>query len=103
MIVKKKKNQNLKFSKIREVVQYGKYGICILSVVTACYGFWGCLYPDLTFVDGTYRVVTVQDAEQNYCGDKDTLYADMLNGKVQVTFRIKLWELFQNRRGKENG
>ena len=39
---------------------------------------------------------------QRYRGDKEELYADILAGKVQVTFRSKILELFFNRRGQEN-
>ena len=85
-------------------MKYGKYCICILSVIAACYGFWGCLYPDLTFVDGTYRIITEkEDSEQFYCFDKDALYADALKGNIQVTFRFKLLELFKGKRGREDG
>jgi len=102
-----------KMTKLGTVKNTVRYTICIISVVTACYGFWGCLYPDLTLVKGTYRIVeetemsdaASQESEklgQRYRGDKEELYADILAGKVQVTFRSKILELFFNRRGQEN-
>lgn len=112
-----------------------KYMIYTVSVVTACYGFWGCLFPDLTLVKGTYRFVSEEDytreegeadrestdegaggagmyaedvsgtgtySQELYARDKEQLYADILDGKIKVTFRSKLLELFQFRRGQKN-
>ena len=74
-----------------------KYIIYVTSIVTACYGFWGCLFPDLTLVKGTYQVVNGEEIE-----DMEQLYADILDDKVTVTYRSKLWEIIKNRRGFEN-
>ena len=73
-----------------------KYIIYVASVTTACYGFWGCLFPDLTLVKGTYQVVKGEEAE-----DIEQLYADILDRKVTVTYRSMLWETIKNRYGFE--
>ena len=73
-----------------------KYIIYVASVTTACYGFWGCLFPDLTLVKGTYQVVNGEEAE-----DMEQLYADILEEKVTVTYCSKLWEIIKNRCGFE--
>lgn len=74
-----------------------KYIIYVTSIVTACYGFWGCLFPDLTLVKGTYQVISGEEIE-----DMEQLYADILDDKVMVTYRSKLWEIIKKRRGFEN-
>ena len=74
-----------------------KYIIYVASITTACYGFWGCLFPDLTLVKGTYQVVSGEEVE-----DKEQLYADILDKKVTVTYRSKLWEIIKNRCGLEH-
>ena len=85
-----------------------KYMIYVTSVVTACYGFWGCLFPDLTLVGGTYRII-YDDAETNsldveesvqYDGDK--LYEDILEGRVTVVYRSRLWEIIKSKCGFGN-
>lgn len=86
-----------------------------ISLITACYGFWGCLFPDLTLVEGTYRFVIEEEYQQEehdtvdyekdgadeetYGKDTEQLYADILDGKVKVTYRSKLFELFEYIRG----
>ena len=75
-----------------------KYIIYVTSILTACYGFWGCLFPDLTLVEGTYRVVSGNEEIDN----AEQLYADILEDRVTVTYRSKLWEIIKNRRGLKN-
>ncbi len=75
-----------------------KYMIYVTSVVTACYGFWGCLFPELTLVKGIYRVVSGEE----YTGGAEQLYADILEDNVTVTYRSKLWEFIKNRHGFGN-
>lgn len=83
-----------------------KYIIYITSVVTACYGFWGCLFPDLTLVGGTYRIVSENtelsgvDGEAGY--DAEALYADILDGRVTVVYRSRLWEIIKSKCGLGN-
>ena len=89
-----------------------KYIIYVASVSTACYGFWGCLFPELTLVKGTYRVVSTQEsgkdgyaaAEENDTEqiDAEKLYADILDGRVTVTYRSRLWDIIRNKCGLEN-
>lgn len=101
-----------------------KYIIYVTSVVTACYGFWGCLFPDLTLVEGTYRVVSssedagevLEDLEPGRTGgavdrtakrgetveDAEKLYADILEGRVTVVYRSKLWEIIKSKCGWNN-
>ena len=87
-----------------------KYIIYVASVLTACYGFWGVLFPELTLVKGTYRVVeaeSVQDAGEGSYGtaegiDAEKLYADILDGKVTVTSRRRLWDIIKSKCGFEN-
>lgn len=75
-----------------------KYMIYVASIVTACYGFWGSLFPDLTFVEGTYRVVGAEEYE----GTSEELFADILEGRVSVTYSSKVWEIIKNRCGFYN-
>ncbi len=81
-----------------------KYMIYVTSVVTACYGFWGCLFPDLTLVGGTYRIVyenagsSALDTEY----DGEELYEDILEGRVIVVYRSKLWEIIKSKCGLRN-
>ena len=78
-----------------------KYMIYVTSVVTACYGFWGCLFPDLTLVGGTYRIVS--EEEESIAGyDGDKLYADILAGRVTVVYRSRLWEIIKSKCGLGN-
>lgn len=72
-----------------------KYIVYVASVVTACYGFWGCLFPDLTLVEGTYRIVSGEEDVD----DKEELYADILEGRVTVLYRSKLWEIIKSKCG----
>lgn len=74
-----------------------KYMIYVASVVTACYGFWGCLFPDLSLVPGTYQVISGEAAE-----DMEQLYKDILDGEVTVTYRFRLWEIMKKRCGFEH-
>ena len=74
-----------------------KYIIYVLSVMTACYGFWGCLFPELTLVKGTYQISGGEEVE-----DMEQFYADILDDKVVVVYRSKLWEIIKNRCGLEN-
>ena len=82
---------------LRDIKSIIKYIIYATSIITACYGFWGCLFPDLTLVKGTYQVVSGEEIE-----DMEQLYADILDDKVTVTYRSKLWEIIKNRRGFNN-
>lgn len=75
-----------------------KYTIYVISVMTACYGFWGCLFPELTLVKGTYRVVGTEE----YTEDAEQLYVDILDNKVTVTYRSKLWDFLRNWHGFGN-
>ncbi len=75
-----------------------KYIIYAASVVTACYGFWGSFFPDLTLVDGTFCVV--RGVEQ--VTDKEKLYADILDNKVTVIYRSKLWQIITDKYGFDN-
>jgi hypothetical protein len=81
-----------------------KYMIYVTSVVTACYGFWGCLFPDLTLVGGTYRVIyeNAENSALNAEYDGDKLYADLLEGKVTVVYRSRLWEIIKSKCGLGN-
>ena len=46
---------------------------------------------------GTYQVVSGEEVE-----DMEQLYADILDNKVMVTYRSKLWEIIKNRCGFEH-
>ncbi len=110
-----KRNHNL--CRIKGAV---KHVIYVVSILTACYGFWGCLFPDLTLVEGTYRFVRgveseevtdgkdlenqtaseeVTDSTNTYGKDAEALYADILGGKVKVTYRSKIFELLKYKCG----
>ena len=85
-----------------------KYIIYVTSVVTACYGFWGCLFPDLTLVRGTCRIVS-EEAEMSDTDitgvvgyDAEALYADILEGRVTVVYRSRLWEIIKSKCGLGN-
>lgn len=95
-----------------------KYIIYVTSVMTACYGFWGCLFPDLTLVGGTYCIVSEDaqisgadtDGTERYSADvssgtvkdAEVLYADILEGRVTVRYRSRLWEIIKSKCGLEN-
>lgn len=80
-----------------------KYIIYVASITTACYGFWGCLFPDLTLVGGTYRVIETnyesEDANHIVIDDMEALYADILENRVTVVYRSKVWEIIKSRFG----
>lgn len=87
---------------LQSMKAYIKYAIYVVSVITACYGFWGSLFPDLTLVEGTYRFVVDETHDRaEYDAGADEIYADILDGKVNVTFRSKFFEIFKNKRGFE--
>ena len=75
----------------------------VVSVILACYGFWGSLFPDLTWVEGTYRIVE-EAAEEGIPNDyrAEELYADILEGKYRVTYSSKIWETIKNIYGHRN-
>ena len=81
-----------------------KYIVYVASVVTACYGFWGCLFPDLTLVGGTYRIVYEDTENRSSDGayDGEKLYADILEGRVNVVYRSRLWEIIKSKCGFGN-
>ena len=81
-----------------------KYMIYVASVVTACYGFWGCLFPDLTLVGGTYRIVyeDTESMEPGAAYDGEKLYEDILKGRVTVVYRSRLWEIIRSKCGLGN-
>ena len=66
------------------------------GILLACYGFWGSFFPDLTLVDGTYRIVASDDV------DKEQLMLDLLEGKYKVTYRSKLFEIIKNQFGYQD-
>lgn len=77
--------------------------LCAASVILACYGFWGSLFPDLTWVEGTYRIVseaTERGVPSDYYAEQ--LYADILEGKYRVTYSSKIWETIKNIYGHRN-
>lgn len=88
----------MKKSNLQNIKNVITYMLCMASVITACYGFWGCLFPDLTLVEGTYRILNEEAKAQ----DKEWLYADILEGKVTVTYSSKLWEMIKSRFGYGN-
>ena len=74
--------------------------LCAVAMLFACYGFWGSLCPDLTFVEGTYAIVGEERGQDIYSVyDAEAFYADLLEHKYRVLYRSKLWELIQNRYG----
>lgn len=87
----------MKKTNLCDVKSIIKHIIYVASITTACYGFWGCLFPDLTLVKGTYQVVSGEKVE-----DMEQLYADILDDKVTVTYRSKLWEIIKDRCGFEH-
>ena len=74
-----------------------KYILYVISVMTACYGFWGCLFPELTLVKGTYQVCGGEEID-----NIEQFYAEILGGNVTVTYRCKLWKTIKSRCGFEN-
>lgn len=85
-------------SNLQNIKNIIRYMLCTASVITACYGFWGCLFPDLTLVEGTYRVL----GKEAVIEDKEWFYSDILEGKVKVTYSGKLWEMIRSRCGYGN-
>jgi hypothetical protein len=48
-------------------------------------------------VKGTYQIAGEEEVE-----DMEQFYADILDGKVTVVYRSKLWEIIKNRCGFDN-
>ena len=77
--------------------------IYVIGMIVACYGFWGSFFPDLTLVEGTYRIVEYRDEESAFTDlDAETLYADLLDGKYRITYSSKIWETIRNLYGHRN-
>lgn len=72
--------------------------IRILVGICAALGWWGVLYPELTLLPDTYKIV-IRDEYENekaFCyewSSDDTLYRDILKtDKDNIVFKSKLWE-----------
>ena len=49
------------YEKLRRVVWQG---IRVSAVCTACYGWWGVIYPELAMLPSTYEIVCEEQAEE---------------------------------------
>ena len=49
------------YEKLRRVVWQG---IRVSAVCTACYGWWGVIYPELAMLPSTYEIVYEEQAEK---------------------------------------
>ena len=99
------------FATIRAMFFHTAYAFGILL---ACYGFWGSFFPDLTLVEGTYRIVASDENLEAEClegtnlpanppMDKEQFMLDLLEGKYQVTYRSKILEIIRKQFGyKDN-
>lgn len=76
----------MKKKRIRKIKHFFTYLLYTVSVLTACYGFWGCTFPDLTLVEGACKVVDEALAEE----DAELLYRDILDNRIQVTYDSRL-------------
>lgn len=75
--------------------------IYTVGIIAACYGFWGSLFPDLTLLEGTYRIVGNEDERGTFDElDAETLYAELLEGKYRVTYSSRIWEIIRNKFGQ---
>ena len=93
----------MKKRKINAIKEAVKRVLCVMGMLVACYGFWGSFFPDLTLVDGTYRIVEYRDERSAFAElDADTLYADLLEGKYRITYSSKIWETIRNIYGHRN-
>ena len=80
-----------------------KYIFFTLSVMAACHGFWGSLFPDLTFIEGTYRIIDKENVlEDMSLLEKEQFLADILDGKYRVTYSSKLLETIRNKCGYQD-
>mgnify|MGYP000398719459 CR=1 FL=1 len=53
------------YEKLRRVVWQG---IRVSAVCTACYGWWGVIYPELAMLPSTYEIVCEEQAgESEHC------------------------------------
>ena len=74
-----------------------------LSIVAACYGFLGSLFPDLALIEGTYCIVSDENVPESMdFVEKEQFFADILEGKYRVTYSSKLLETIRNKCGYKN-
>lgn len=56
------------YEKLRRVA---RQGIRVAAVCTACYGWWGVIYPELAMLPSTYEIVYEEQAEETRTVQKD--------------------------------
>ncbi|MFI3237746.1 MAG: hypothetical protein R3Y47_06920 [Lachnospiraceae bacterium] len=66
--------------------------IYIVSTCMACYGFWGCFFPEYTIVEGTY---SIESDETIVITNKEAFYYDILEGEIDVVYSSRLWEMIK--------
>lgn len=72
--------------------------IRILFGICAALGWWGVLYPELTLLPDTYKIVIRDEFsnEEAFCYEwsaDDDLYRDILEADTDsIVFKSKLWE-----------
>ena len=77
------------YEKLRRVVWQG---IQVSAVCTACYGWWGVIYPELAMLPSTYETKTVQkDAEVVEWNSDSQIYWKILEADPeQIHFKSRL-------------
>ena len=79
------------YEKLRRVVWHG---IRVSAVCTACYGWWGVIYPELAMLPSTYEIVYEEQAEETKTVQKD---AEVVDGIPTVRSTGRSWRRIRNR------
>lgn len=72
------------YEKLRRVVWQG---IRVSAVCTACYGWWGVIYPELALLPSTYEIVYEEQAEETKTVQKDAEVVEW-NSDSQIYWKI---------------
>lgn len=72
------------YEKLRRVVWQG---IRVSAVCTACYGWWGVIYPELAMLPSTYEIVYEEQAEETKTVQKDAEVVEW-NSDSQIYWKI---------------
>ena len=73
------------YEKLRRVVWQG---IRVSAVCTACYGWWGVIYPELAMLPSTYEIVYEEQAEETKTVQKD---AEVVEWNSDSQIYWKMW------------
>ena len=88
------------YEKIRNIVRKRRFlcrlvqgwrvvwqGIRVSAVCTACYGWWGVIYPELTMLPSSYEIVYEEQAEETKTVQKDAEVVEW-NSDSQIYWKL---------------